>query len=58
VPLDPQRTDSPTAMPVVLTTPGQAAGLVVQLTVTTPWPALAALLPRARSRGACANASA
>ena len=42
VPLDPQRTDSPTAMPVVLTTQGQAAGLVVQLTVTTPWPALAA----------------
>ena len=42
VPLDPQRTDSPTAMPVVLTTQGQTAGLVVQLTVTTPWPALAA----------------
>ena len=42
VPLDPQRTDSPTAMPVVLTTQGQVAGLVVQLAVTTPWPALAA----------------
>jgi DsbC/DsbD-like thiol-disulfide interchange protein/cytochrome c biogenesis protein CcdA len=41
VPLDPQRTDSPTAMPVVLTTAGQPAGLVVQLAVTTPWPALA-----------------
>ena len=41
VPLDPQRTDSPTAMPVVLTTAGQPAGLVVQLVVTTPWPVLA-----------------
>ncbi len=42
VPLDPQRTDSPVAMPVVLTAPGQAAGLLVQVAVTTPWPALAA----------------
>ncbi len=42
VPLDPQRTDSPMAMPVVLTTPGQPAGLLVQVVVTTPWPALAA----------------
>jgi thiol:disulfide interchange protein len=42
VPVDPQRTDSPMAMPVVLTTPGQPAGLLVQVVVTTPWPALAA----------------
>jgi thiol:disulfide interchange protein DsbD len=42
VPLDPQRTDSPMAMPVVLTAPGQPAGLLVQVAVTTPWPALAA----------------
>ena len=39
VPLDPQRTDSPTAMPAVLTSAGQAAGLQIQVAVTTPWPA-------------------
>ena len=42
VPLDPQRTESPTRMAAVLTSAGQAAGLQVQLTVTTPWPAPAA----------------
>ncbi len=42
VPLDPQRIDSPLAMPAVLTLDGQAAGLLVQLDVTTPWPAAAA----------------
>ncbi len=40
--LDPQRTESPSVMPVVLTRAGQPAGLQVQLTVTTPWPAPAA----------------
>ena len=43
VPIDPQRSESPTAMPVVLTSQGQAAGLALEVAVTTPWPALAAL---------------
>jgi len=43
VPLDPQRSASPTAMPVVLVAPGQAAGLLVQVAVSGPWPAVAAL---------------
>ncbi len=61
VPLDPQRTDSPTAMPVVLTALGQPAGLVVQLAVTTPWPALtapAAAGAEAASQGPAAAPSA
>jgi thiol:disulfide interchange protein DsbD len=41
VPLDPQRTEAPTALPAVLTTAGQPAGLQVQVAVTTPWPAAA-----------------
>ena len=45
VALDPQRTESPTAMPVVLTSAGQAAGLQVQVAVTTPWPAAVAPTP-------------
>ncbi|HSM21017.1 MAG TPA: protein-disulfide reductase DsbD domain-containing protein, partial [Rubrivivax sp.] len=43
VPLDPQRSDSPTTMPAVLAAPGQPAGLLVQVAVTTPWPAVVAL---------------
>ena len=42
VPLDPQRSESPAAMPAVLTSAGQPAGLLVQVAVTTPWPAVAA----------------
>ena len=42
VPLDPQRTDSPQAMPAVLTTAGQSAGLQVQMAVTGEWPAVVA----------------
>ena len=42
VPLDPQRSDSPATMPVVLAADGQPAGLRVQVAVTTPWPALGA----------------
>ncbi len=42
VPLDPQRSESPTTMPVVLTLPGAPAGLSVQLPVITSWPAPAA----------------
>jgi len=42
VPLDPQRSESPTAMPAVLTSEGQTAGLQVQVAVTTAWPAAAA----------------
>ena len=41
VALDPQRSESPSAMPVVLTSAGQPAGLQVQVAVTTPWPAAA-----------------
>jgi thiol:disulfide interchange protein len=41
VPLDPQRTDSPMAMPAVLTTAGQNAGLQIQVAVSGSWPALA-----------------
>ena len=40
VALDPQRSDSPTVMPTVLTLDGQAAGRWVQVAVTTPWPAV------------------
>jgi thiol:disulfide interchange protein len=40
VPLDPQRTDSPQAMPAVLTTAGQAAGLQIQVAVNGTWPPL------------------
>ena len=39
--LDPHRSESPAAMPVVLTRAGQPAGLLVQVAVTTPWPAAA-----------------
>ena len=42
VPLDPQRTESPTTMPAVLTSVGETAGLQVQVAVTTAWPAGAA----------------
>jgi thiol:disulfide interchange protein/DsbC/DsbD-like thiol-disulfide interchange protein len=45
VPVDPQRTESPSAMPVVLAGDGVAAGLRVTATVTTPWPPLAAPAP-------------
>ena len=41
VPLDPQRSESPTTMPVVLTSAGQQAGLQVTAAVTTAWPAAA-----------------
>ena len=40
VPLDAQRTESPTAIPAVLAIDG-AAGVQLQLAVTTPWPAAA-----------------
>ncbi|MFY7973862.1 MAG: protein-disulfide reductase DsbD family protein [Rubrivivax sp.] len=42
VPLDIQRTESPTAMPAVLAAPGVSAapiGVALQVAVTTPWPA-------------------
>ena len=42
VPLDLQRSASPALMPVVLTAPGQAAGLLVQVAVNGAWPAVAA----------------
>jgi thiol:disulfide interchange protein DsbD len=45
LPLDPQRSDGPERMPVVLTTPDAPAGLQVALQVTTPWPAVAAAAP-------------
>jgi len=45
VPIDPQRTESPAAMPVVLTSDREAAGLRVRLAVTTPWPQVAKPAP-------------
>jgi thiol:disulfide interchange protein DsbD len=45
VPLDPQRSESPTTMPLVLTSDGEVAGLRVAAAVTTPWPAVAAPAP-------------
>jgi thiol:disulfide interchange protein DsbD len=45
VPVDPMRSESPTTMPVVLTSDGEPAGLRVAVAVTTPWPALAAVPP-------------
>ena len=38
--LDPQRSESPGSLPVVLVAEGQATGVQVQLAVTTPWPAV------------------
>jgi thiol:disulfide interchange protein len=43
VPLDPQRSASPAAMPVVLVAPGQPSGLQVQVAVSGAWPTAAAL---------------
>ena len=45
VPLDPQRSEGPATMPVVLTTAGEAAGAAVAVKVTTPWPPLAQVAP-------------
>ncbi len=42
VPLDPQRTESPTTMPSVLVAAGVATGVQVQVTVQGAWPAAAA----------------
>jgi thiol:disulfide interchange protein DsbD len=39
IPLDPQRSASPTAMPMVLVAAGQATGLRVDAAVETAWPA-------------------
>ncbi|MBK8529325.1 MAG: thioredoxin family protein [Rubrivivax sp.] len=43
--IDPQRSDSPSTMPAVLISDGQAAGLQLQVAVTSPWPAAAAPPP-------------
>jgi thiol:disulfide interchange protein len=43
--LDPQRSASPQAMPVVLARAGAPAGLRVDVKVTTPWPAVAEAAP-------------
>lgn len=40
--LDPQRTESPRTMPAVLVSAGQAAGLQVDVAITTAWPATSA----------------
>ena len=47
VALDPQRSESPAAMPVVLTRDGLPAGLQVQVAVLTPWPPVASAPPPA-----------
>ncbi len=41
LPLDPQRSESPTRLALVLARAGEPAGLQVELPVTTPWPAVA-----------------
>ena len=40
LPLDAQRTESPTLMPAVFATAGEAAGVQLTLRVSTPWPAI------------------
>ena len=45
--LDPQRSDAPTQLAVVLTTEGQAAGLRLQTTINTAWPAAGAAMAAA-----------
>ena len=45
LPIDPQRSAGPALMPAVLTMPGRAAGLRVEIPVTTAWPAIAAAAP-------------
>jgi thiol:disulfide interchange protein DsbD len=45
MPLDPQRSAGPALLPVVLTMPGAAAGLQVDVKVTSAWPAIAAPAP-------------
>ncbi len=39
VALDPHRSEGPSTLPAVLISDGQAAGLQIQVTVSTPWPA-------------------
>ncbi len=42
VPLDPQRSASPTSLPAVLVAPGENAGVQVQMAVSGSWPAAGA----------------
>ena len=51
VPLDPQRSASPSALPAVLTAPGEAAGLQVNFAVAGAWPVAAPLAPALPSLG-------
>lgn len=57
VPLDPQRSAGPSALPAVLATAGQPAGLQLDVAVTTPWPASAAPPPPLPALGGDANAA-
>ncbi|MFO1328275.1 MAG: protein-disulfide reductase DsbD family protein [Rubrivivax sp.] len=41
--IDPQRSDGPATMPLVLVAEGQPAGLLLEARLTTPWPAPAPL---------------
>ncbi len=45
LPVDPQRSAGPAVMPLVLTVPGQPAGLRVDVKVTSAWPAIVAPAP-------------
>jgi thiol:disulfide interchange protein len=61
VPLDPQRTVSPSTMPAVLVAANQATGIQVDVTVAGAWPAAApapAALPSLTSEGSAAAAKA
>ena len=51
IPLDPQRSASPEAIPAVFTTPGEAAGARVTVAIGGPWPALGAAPVAAASPG-------
>ncbi len=61
VPLDPQRSAAPATMPLVLAAPGQPGAALLQVAVTTSWPAVApspAPLPALDSGGASVAARA
>jgi thiol:disulfide interchange protein/DsbC/DsbD-like thiol-disulfide interchange protein len=58
IPLDPQRSEGPAVMPVVLTTAGQPAGLQLNVAVNSPWPPLATPAPLPPLQGDAAPAPA
>ncbi|MDE1948429.1 MAG: protein-disulfide reductase, partial [Burkholderiales bacterium] len=53
--IDPQRSAGPAILPAVLSTPGQAAGVALQVKVESPWPPIAAAAPLPPITVAAAN---